>query len=90
MHMPGDHDILQRREAAKQADVLEGSRDTFGGDAVRAHPGDVLAPIDQPAARRRDQPGDQVKQRRLAGAVWADQAEDFALAHAERDIIDRR
>src|SRR4029077_18644786 len=32
---------------------------------------------------------DQVEERRLAGAVGPDQADDLALAHVERDVVDR-
>jgi hypothetical protein len=40
------------------------------------------------AARRRQQGGEHADQRRLAGAVGAEHAEDFALADGEGDAVD--
>ena len=41
------------------------------------------------AAVRLAQPFDAFERRRLARAVGADQAEDFALIHLERHVVDR-
>jgi hypothetical protein len=35
------------------------------------------------------EPRDQVEQRRLAGAVGPDQADDLSFGHVQRDVVDR-
>jgi len=40
------------------------------------------------AGRRMDDPGQHLDQRRLAGPVGADQADDLALADGEADVLD--
>ena len=50
--------------------------------------GDVLAVEDDPARGRLVDAADQVEDRRLAGAVRADDREDLALLHVEADVVD--
>ena len=50
--------------------------------------GDATARLD-PAGGRRDDPGDQAEQRRLARAVAADQADRLARLDRERDVPER-
>ena len=56
---------------------------------VRRRAQQALAVEDDLALVRLVEPRDQVEERRLAGAVRADQADDLALAHVERDVVDR-
>jgi hypothetical protein len=55
---------------------------------VRRLAGDVSAPQHDPAAGRLDYPGDEIDGSGLAGAVRADEAEDFASFYIEAEIGD--
>ena len=55
-----------------------------------AKPADLAAFDEDFAGIRPLQPVEAADQRRLAGAAAADDAEDFALAHAQRDAVQRR
>ena len=58
-------------------------------DAVRRRAGDV-APVEHDAAgARRELPGQEIEQRRLAGAVGADDRVQAAGLDAQADIVDR-
>src|SRR4029077_4690758 len=59
------------------------------GDAVGRNVGDVLVLEEQPPCAGLIDAADQVENRRLAGAVWADDGEYLALVHLEADRIDR-
>src|SRR5439155_22887508 len=50
------------------------------------HVGDILAVEPDRALRRRQHAGDEIEQRRLAGAVGADQTDDLAAADRDRDV----
>ena len=55
-------------------------------------PSSSSEPIRPPTAtarRRLDDPGDQAEQRRLAGAVAADQPDGLARLDRERDVVER-
>ena len=85
----GEHDVVEQRQAAERPGDLEGAADPLVDDAVRRSAGD-LAPVKADrAGGRRQGAGEQVEDRALARAVWADQAEDFALIDLERDVVDR-
>ena len=87
MAVPADQQVLQQRGVGEQLDVLERARDAEAGDPVRRDVGDVLVLEDQPARRRLIDAADQVEDRRLAGAVRADDREHLALLHLEADRI---
>jgi hypothetical protein len=78
------HRILQHRHVGEGLDDLEGPAD--------ARPADLIGPqaVDRPAleadraAVGRHRAGDQVEERRLAGAVRPDQRDDLALRDRER------
>ena len=57
-------------------------------DLVRPHPGDVFALEQQPALGRVIYPAHQVEDRRLAGAVGADEGKDLAGLDRKADPID--
>ena len=88
-NMTADHDVFQRGHVAEEADVLEGSRDAGGGDAVRTLQSQRHAGEQHLAAIARVEPGEHVEQRRLAGAVGTDQAVDFPGLDGQRNILQR-
>src|SRR6185312_16216389 len=59
------------------------SRDAASGQAAEV----LAAKLD--FARVGDEPRHRVEQRRLAGAVQADDRDEFALADIERDLVER-
>ena len=69
----------------EQGEVLEGHADAaeFGVDA-----GHVLAVDDDAARVGIEDTGDQAQQHRLAGAGRAEQDEDLAVVHGERNIVE--
>ena len=83
-----DEHVLDRRHRAEQADVLERARDA--GAVIRSGRLAVMSlPSNDHLARARlVQPGEHVEERRLAGAVGADDRDDRALRHAEGDVVD--
>ena len=84
----GQGDILEDAEPVKRPRDLEGAADAAVDDAVRGHARDLGA-VEQDRSRRRHQRARQhVEDRALAGAVRADQAENFALLDPERHVVD--
>ena len=89
-------DRPEAREAAHHHDVLDGDRerpvDVLGlrdvGDAPRLAPGGRPEDLD-PARPRGEQPGHQLEQRALAGAVGADDREQAAGLDGDRDVLER-
>ncbi len=65
------------------AQVLEGAADAQPGPRVRIEAGDVLAAVEQLAFGQLVAAGNAVDDRGLAGAVRADDREQFALVDAE-------
>jgi hypothetical protein len=82
-----DHDILQQGQVRERLQFLEGAPDAEVADPVGPHGEDVLPVEQDPAAVGSRVAGDQVEQRGLAGAVGADDAEDFAFLDLEGDIL---
>src|SRR5215204_5087440 len=64
-------DVLERVQVREEPDVLEGPRDAHRGKPVRRKAGDVPALEGDAPGVGADHAGDQVEQRRLAGAVRA-------------------
>ena len=89
MHMAAKQEILQHGRVLEQLDVLKGPRDAPPGDLVRRHPRDVLVAEDEPAMARLVDPAHQVEDRRLAGAVGADDREHLARLDLEAHILQR-
>ena len=73
-----DEHVLERGHALEEADVLERAPDAALGDRVRRLAGDVVAVEDDLARGRLVDAGEHVEERRLAGAVRPDQADDRA------------
>src|SRR5262249_481919 len=87
--VPADHHVLERREVREQADVLEGARDTGDRHFVGRQAGQRLGVEHEAPTVGRVDPRQHVEERGLAGAVWADQAEDFAGRDLERHFAQR-
>src|SRR5665213_3746314 len=87
--MPAHHDVLPRRHGAEESEVLEGAADAERGDAMARHR-EEIAPLepDRPAFRLVE-PAQAVEQRRLAGAVGADEAADRTACNRKRDLVER-
>ena len=91
--MPTMH-VLLRGHVAEQADVLERARHAELCDAVRRQAGIARTLPSRllkrtPPRRGRVEPGEDVEERRLAGAVGPDQGDDGALGDREVDVVDR-
>ena len=84
--MHPDEDVLECGHVLEEPDVLEGAADPALGDRVRRLPRQVLTGEDDLPLRRLVHAGDHVEERRLAGAVRADQADDRALRDHEVDV----
>ena len=79
------HELFPR--LLEQATVLRHDRDP-GGDALRHRPlRHVLAVQQHPAGARPDDAQDGLQRRRLAGRVPAQQADQLALVHVQRDPL---
>ena len=87
--MGADPNVVEHRKIGKQRDVLEGAADADLGDPVRRARQDALAFHQDVAGARLIEPAEAIEQRRLAGAVRPDQAEDLALMHVEGHAIQR-
>src|SRR6202011_6181616 len=87
--MAPDHDVVEHAHMMKQREALEGAADAEPGPRVRIERGDVLAAIEQLAFGRPVAARDAVDDRSLAGAVGADDREQFAVVHAKTDIGER-
>ena len=84
-----DDDVLLDRHGREELDVLERPRDAAVDDAVRRRPQQRLPVEDEIARLRLVQPRDHVEERRLAGAVRADQPDDLARVRLDRDVVQR-
>ena len=87
--MRADPHVVARRHGREQRDVLEGARDAERGDLVPRHARKRPAVEPDRAGVRLVEAGDAVEQRRLAGAVRADQAADRAGRDREADVVER-
>ncbi len=86
--MPPDEQIAQDGCVLEQFDILEGARNPEFGDAEGRLTGDVLILEVEPPGRRIVEPGNQIEDRTLAGAVRSDDRENFTLLQREADGID--
>src|SRR5690606_13938236 len=80
-----DDDVVDEREVAEEPARLEGARDPRRGNPVGGPPRDVAAVEAHRAGTLPVDARDQVEQRRLAGAVGADDAERLSRREAEID-----
>src|SRR6516165_9987468 len=85
--MTSDEQVLDDRHLGEDPQQLKGSGETKPGYLMRLAIGDVLAAKPHQAAGvRRIDAGYQIEQGALAGAVWADDPANFALANRHRHV----
>ena len=87
-HECADHHVLQRIQRDQRFGDLEGAPHAEPGPVMRRQLVDALAAQAHFARRRRKLPRQQVEKGGLAGTVGADDADDLALAHRQRDVVD--
>src|SRR5207237_6244203 len=81
-------DVLDRREMRERPRNLVGARDTEAGDLVRAVVGQsAWTQVDRPAIGL-VVAADDVDQRRLAGAIRSDEADDLTGRDAQADATE--
>jgi hypothetical protein len=80
------HHVLPHGHVEEEAERLERPRDPLARDPVRIEPRDALAGEDDVAVGRLVDSRDEVEERRLAGAVRADDADDLALADVQIEV----
>ena len=83
---PAEDDVLEHGRVRRDDRDLRDDRDP-PGDRAPAEPGD-LVPLEPDRARVRDEAGDRPQERRLAGAVRADQAQPLPVLDREVDVVD--
>src|SRR6185295_12354528 len=82
----GEH-VLEQRKLLEQADLLEGAGDAEPRPLVRREP-DEACSIEQKRTRvGLIDAGEEVQERRFAGAVRADQREDRACRDVDADVV---
>src|SRR4051794_31346517 len=87
----GELEVLADRHAIEQRPALGDERDAAARELVGGDALDALLVEPHRAADRGEQAGDRRQRRRLAGAVGAEQSDDLAGAHLEREVAhDRR
>src|SRR5262249_55465977 len=89
LRLRGDPQVLGNAQPRKHALDLQGALNPEPADLVRLEPGDVAAAEKNPAAMGGEEARDQVEQRRLAGAVGADDRVQRPGSEAQADPIDR-
>jgi hypothetical protein len=84
-----DHHVLEHGQPGEQADALQRARDAELAELARPEPAQLLVTPGDAAGRRADEAARHVEQRRLAGAVRADEAVHLTGLHRERDVTQR-
>ena len=79
-------DVVQDREARKDAEVLKGPGDTQPGHPVRRQPGNISALEPDGPGVGPDDPGEAVDEGGFAGAVGADKGGDLAPGRAKAHV----
>src|SRR3954451_8744193 len=85
-----DHDVLENGQMREKAEALERARDAEARELARLDAAQRLVAPLQPSLVGAGEPADDVEQRRLAGAIWSDDADDLVLGDGRRDIRQRR
>ena len=83
-------DVLRHRHKVHQVEFLMDHRDAVSQRVERRGQADFLALEPERAGVGRVDAGDDLHQRRLAGAVLAHQRMDMAALQAERDVVERQ
>ena len=84
-----EEEVVAHRQVAKQQRGLVGAAQALADALVRRQLGDVLAEEMDPPGGGREVAGDGVEQRRLAGAVGAEDGVLLAGGDRQRDVVDR-
>ena len=84
-----DQHVFEHRHADERPAQLEGACNAQPHDAVRSHAANRFAIEQDLAAIGRNEAGQQVVERGLAGAVGAKDADDFAFFDLHADALDR-
>ena len=85
----GDLDVLAHRQRSKRVAVLKRPCEACPAPPAGPPARDVAALELDAAARRPVEAAEDVHERRLAGAVRADQSDDLAATQLERDVPER-
>ena len=80
--------VLQHGHERERLHDLERACNAEPGNAIRRQAIDALVAIPDLAGARPMHAGDEIDQRRLAGAVGTDQADDLTRPQFERDVVD--
>ena len=89
LQLVGMGDVFEYGETAEQQVELESPHHPLPGNQVGTHSGDVLALKVNLSSGRLEKSGDEVEQRRLAGTIGPDDAEDFPFVDVKVEPIDR-
>ncbi|MPM92334.1 hypothetical protein SDC9_139469 [bioreactor metagenome] len=85
----GAQHVFHHRQPTEEADVLEGAPDARRRDLVLLQPGNVPAAQEHLPFIGGVDSGDDVKDRRFAGAVGANDAVDFPRLRLQAEILNR-
>ena len=86
--MRADEDVVDHRQVPEQGEVLKRAADADAGNAVRRAPQDAASLEEDVAGGRRVEPAQAVEERRLAGSVRADEAENLSVPEIEGDVVE--
>ena len=87
-HVHADEDVLERGHVLEEPDVLERAADAPLRERVRRFSRHLGAIEDDAAGGRLVDAREHVEERRLAGSVRPDKADDRTLRHGEVDVVD--
>ena len=82
------HRVVEAEERAAEQDVVAPGQLLVEAGAERQQPGDVAVDVDH-ALGRMDDPGEDLEERALAGAVRADDRQRLAVLDAQVDVAER-
>ena len=85
----GEHEVLENGQAPRTRGDLEGTHEAGGAIAVRRQPVDPSAVEGDPTRVGGEEAREDVEERRLAGAVRADEGGDRAALDREGRTVDR-
>ncbi len=80
--------VFVHRQPGEDAAAFGAQRNAQPDERVRRRPCDVLATVEHAPARRLDEAGQRTERRGLAGAIGADQRDQFAFIDVEVDPFD--
>ncbi len=86
----GDAEIFENRQVLEDGGMLKADGDAVGGGEIGRHVMDGLAAHAHRALAGLQRSGDDVHQRRLAGAVLAEKRVHFAGIEIDADVAQRR